>query len=185
MSCLLLGSFWAFPALALSCHPAGAPLIQLQVVPGEIASPGRELIISLYSNDCVHLKLPDFYRRSGEHVVLLNGTERVQIDTLQRELQQAPYEHRRMLEEAKLIDARADGETRRRFVVLDADYYALTQHDGARTTTITALAVPQYAEHYPEIRSLGALQRLVAALVDLSRRDDLVAVAATNVEAGQ
>jgi hypothetical protein len=184
---LVLGS--TLPALAQPCQPQGLPILELRVTPGEMGSAGKELRISVHDNDCVSLHLPDYYRRRGDYLLALNGGERAELEVLQRGLREQPYDQQRMLAEASSIEARrADSSGAERFAVLDADHYVLTLRDDTQfVTTTRALAVFQYAERYPEIRSLEALQQLASGLIALSERSDLVAATKTApiTEAGQ
>lgn len=187
--CLLSCVASALPALAQPCQPQGLPILELRVTPGEMASAGKELHISVHDNDCVSVHLPDYYRRRGDYLLALRGNERAELETLQGAVRQQPYDHQRMLSEASSIEARrADSAGAERFAVLDADHYALTLRDDTQiATTARALALFQYAERYPEIRSLEAFQRLASELIALGERSDLVAKIqpAVNAEAGQ
>ncbi|MDZ4811459.1 MAG: hypothetical protein SGI99_02440 [Pseudomonadota bacterium] len=178
----------AFNAVAQPCRPQGTALIELQVTPGEMASAGKELIIWVHDNDCVLIRMPEYYKRRGEYLFALTTTERAHLQDLQRDHQQQPYVQSEMLAQAAAIDvARSSVALTERFAVLDADHYALTLRHTGRTSSTRALAIFQYAERYPEIRSLDALQRLAAALIAFSKRDDLVAAdeIARRSEAGQ
>ncbi len=157
------------------CWPQGVPVMELRVTPGEMAAPGKELRINVHDNDCVSIKMPDYYRRRGEYALALSGSERAELQSLLRDLAAQPYDHQLMLAEASRLEgARAVDQGHERFAVLDADHYVLTLRDGDRfAPSVRALAVFQYAERYPEIRSLDALQRLTARLISLSERDEL------------
>lgn len=178
----------AFNAVAQPCRPQGAALIELQVTPGEMAGAGKELTIWVHDNDCVRIRMPEYYKRRGEYLFALTATERAHLQELQRDHQQQPYVHSEMLAEAAAIDVtRSSVALTERFAVLDADYYAVTLRDSARASSTRALALFQYAERYPQIRSLDALQRLAATLIAFTKRDDLVAADETahRLEAGQ
>lgn len=178
----------AFNTVAQPCRPQGAALLELQVTPGEMAGAGKELTIWVHDNDCVRIRMPEYYKRRGEFLFALSTTERAHLQDLQRDHQQQPYVHSQMLEEAAAIDvAHISVALTERFAVLDADHYALTLRDSARASSTRALALFQYAERYPQIRSLDALQRLVATLIAFTKRDDLVASHETahRSEAGQ
>ncbi len=184
----LTAATMAFNAVAQPCRPQGAAVIELQVTPGEMASAGKELTIWVHDNDCVRISMPEYYKRRGEYLLALTTTERAHLQDLQRDHQQQPYVHSEMLAQAAVIEvARSSVALTERFAVLDADHYALTLRDAGRTSSTRALALFQYAERYPEVRSLDALQRLAAALIAFTKRDDLFAAdeTARRSEAGQ
>jgi hypothetical protein len=165
------------PTLAQSCEPRGLPILELRVTPGEMAAAGKVLRIAVHDNDCVHIRMPDYYRRRGEYVLSLDSITRNRIENLQRDLHMQPYEQQRMLSEAAAIETqRSEGLAAERFKVLDADHYELSQRgDSFGMTTTRALAIFQYAERYPEIRSLDALQRLAKELIALTDSTELLA----------
>lgn len=152
-------------------------MIQLRIVAGEIVTADRVFSVALHANDCVHIHLPDYYRRRGDYTVALKVTERAQLDDLSRLQRSLPYTQEGMLAEAAALEARKVGGAEL-FAVAEADYVELTTRDRQTVLTTHALGLFQYAERYPEIQNLKAFEQLATALIALSRRDDLVAVAA-------
>lgn len=176
--CALIVAQAGIAAEPLPCRPQGGAILELRVTPGEMAASGKELRIAVHENDCVSIRMPDYYRRQGDFVLALSGVERSELERLQRALASQPYDHGRMLAEAvNLESARAAVGNAERFAVLDADHYDLIVREGAQfATRVRASGIFQYAERYPEIGSLEAAQRLMAGLIALSDHKDLVAL---------
>jgi hypothetical protein len=175
--------FNAGPLAAAVCQTEREPILQLRVVPGELITADPALVISVHENDCVRIHLPAHFRRRGDYAIALTTAERVAIEDLSRAQQALPYTHADMLAEAQEQENRS-ARSAELFAVLDADYVELTRRDGGTATTTRALGLFQYAERYPDIENLKALEQIAAALIALSRRDDLVAVDTASTEAG-
>ena len=175
---VLLAGLPATSAIAApACTPEGKPILQLRIVASEIITADRVLSIAVHDNDCVSLHLPDYYVRSGDHVVALKPQERAALEHLGRIQRQQPYSHSAMLEAAAELDARrAAGETEL-FAVVGADYVELSTRGvaEAEATTSRALGLFQYAQRYPQIGSLQAFAGIAQALLAISKREDLVA----------
>jgi hypothetical protein len=179
--CTVLAALVVVPVDAVACQPEDSPVLELQVAPAELAGARKPLTVAVFANHCARISLPEHYRRHGEYVVALNAEDRSRLEARQLEHQAAPYDHKQMLAQSRQIEvSRIQGSAVEHFEVHDADHYTLTVHNNDRTSTTRALAIFQYAERYPEIRSLKALQHLAAALIDISERDDLIAIDKAN-----
>jgi hypothetical protein len=178
----LIASFFLLMTIVLPtraappCETAGSPSLSVLVEPGEMAGIDRNLMVALYANGCVSVRLPSHYRRAGRYLLLATPAEQATLAQLSSQPELRGFSAAAV--NAEIAAANRSSAQESFFYVADADRFTVRIRDAAsgKLTTLQYEGATQYAERYPDIVALKQLANTIDALLEFAAREDLVAL---------